>query len=64
MATDSEYFKLCYTGEPGARLFVSFIHYPLFHDMILDIQFTPGQRLEIPEHIITAWNKDGAFIIR
>ena len=64
LATDSEYFKLCSTGEPVARLFVSFGHYPLFHDMILDIQFTPGQRLEIPEDIITAWNNDGAFIIR
>ena len=60
LATDSEYFKLWSTGEP----FVSFGHYPLFHDMILDIKFTPGQRLEIPEHIITAWNEDGAFIIR
>ena len=63
-ATDSDHFKIGQSCDPGARLSVSFGHYPRFHDMILDIQFTPGQRLEIPEDIITAWNNDGAFIIR
>ena len=64
LATDSDHFKICQSCESGAGLYISFGYYPLFHDMILDIQFTPGQRLEIPEHIITAWNNDGAFIIR